>query len=226
MKISGGNAVRIKDYPFQVSLLHRNNQWCSGTIVSKSHVLTAAHCIVFASSYLYIRAGSSYWNKGGSIHSIVYNATYGKKLNEDLAILRVWAHFNFDETRQPISIFYRDEVISPGTMGTVIGWGMTSETTSSYQLQAVELPSLDRNKCQLIFKDTIIGKIVDGEICVGYINKNNKNICQGDSGGPLVIDQRQAGIVSMGRGCGYPNSPAIFIDTAYYNQWILEQISL
>jgi trypsin len=111
-------------------------------------------------------------------------------------------------------------------LGAVIGWGSTIKTTVSDQLQAVVLPYINSETCQKIFKDTIIGKYMNGDLCAGYLDGNNKNACQGDSGGPLIIDGRQAGIVSMGHGCGHPNSPVLFTDVAYYNKWILEQISL
>jgi secreted trypsin-like serine protease len=103
VEIAGGAVVNIEDYPFQVALIHQDNIWCGGTIVSKSHVLTAAHCIFFATSTLYVRAGSSFWNRGGSVHRVTYNATYGGQLNQDVSVLRIWPHFIFDNTRQLIT---------------------------------------------------------------------------------------------------------------------------
>ncbi|XP_011502273.1 PREDICTED: clotting factor B-like [Ceratosolen solmsi marchali] len=224
--IVGGSITRIEDYPFQVAVILEDRLWCGGTIISNEHVLTAAHCVFFATSTLYVRAGSSYWSKDGSLHRVIYNTTYGPRPNEDLSVIKVSPPFHFDETRQPIPLFYRDEVISPGTMGTVIGWGMTSETFISDHLRVVDLPYVDKKTCKELYSGTIIGRIMDGEICAGYIEGKNKDACQGDSGGPFIIDGRQAGIIAMGRGCGQPNSPGIFTDIAYYNEWIMEQISL
>jgi secreted trypsin-like serine protease len=100
--IVGGNVVTIENYPFQVALLLDDTLWCGGSIMTNNHVLTAAHCVIFATDVLYVRAGSSFWNRGGTLHRVEYNATYSHKENEDLSVLRIADYFIFDETHQPI----------------------------------------------------------------------------------------------------------------------------
>merc|ERR1712110_1250898 len=45
-RIVGGQETEEHEYPWQVGLVSRNGRtpWCGGTLISSTHVLTAAHC--------------------------------------------------------------------------------------------------------------------------------------------------------------------------------------
>merc|ERR1711963_1112151 len=45
-RIVGGQETEQHEYPWQVGLVSRNGRtpWCGGTLISSTHVLTAAHC--------------------------------------------------------------------------------------------------------------------------------------------------------------------------------------
>merc|ERR1712088_960969 len=47
-RIVGGQETEEHEYPWQVGLVSRNGRtpWCGGTLISSTHVLTAAHCTV------------------------------------------------------------------------------------------------------------------------------------------------------------------------------------
>ncbi|KAG8039480.1 hypothetical protein G9C98_008123, partial [Cotesia typhae] len=69
-KIVGGTFAKINDFPFIVSIQNWGNHFCGGALVSKKHVLTAAHCLstqdqrtktmrIFDKNAFRIAAGSS-----------------------------------------------------------------------------------------------------------------------------------------------------------------------
>jgi secreted trypsin-like serine protease len=46
----GGEPAAENEFPWQAGIYtknttHKSNLWCGGTLVSKKHVLTAAHCV-------------------------------------------------------------------------------------------------------------------------------------------------------------------------------------
>lgn len=45
-RIIDGELADIKEFPFQVSIIYKNLHHCGGSIISKWHILTAAHCAV------------------------------------------------------------------------------------------------------------------------------------------------------------------------------------
>jgi trypsin len=121
-------------------------------------------------------------------------------------------------------LFSTGEKAVPGTMAVVSGWGYTDPDHMPDQLMSVMVPIVDRTTCNNSYAGTIIGQIIDGELCAGYIDVGGKDSCQGDSGGALVIDGREVGIVTTGNGCGLPKYPGVYTDVAYYYNWIMEQI--
>jgi secreted trypsin-like serine protease len=119
-------------------------------------------------------------------------------------------------------LFRPQEMVPSGTMAIVTGWGFDQCISIKDQLFMVTVPIIDSQICSEIFEETSIGIITSGEICAGSYGMSS---CQGDSGSPLVIEGRQAGIVSRGVGCLYPQYPGVYVDVGYFSSWITNQIS-
>nr|XP_015839971.1 PREDICTED: transmembrane protease serine 9 [Tribolium castaneum] len=45
VRIIGGHAVDIEDYPYQVSIMYIDSHMCGGSLIQPNLILTAAHCI-------------------------------------------------------------------------------------------------------------------------------------------------------------------------------------
>lgn len=43
-RIVGGQTIHISSAPFMASIQHLGRPWCAGGIISRSLILTAAHC--------------------------------------------------------------------------------------------------------------------------------------------------------------------------------------
>ncbi|MCL4153771.1 UNVERIFIED_CONTAM: hypothetical protein GTU68_052035, partial [Idotea baltica] len=86
-----------------------------------------------------------------------------------------------------------------GEIGTVTGWGTTTEGgDTSNTLLEVDLPLLTTDECQVYYNSYV----TDNMICT---YEPGKDSCQGDSGGPLVWEDEGVnylvGVVSWGAGC-------------------------
>ncbi|GJQ88431.1 hypothetical protein Trydic_g10011, partial [Trypoxylus dichotomus] len=156
-RIVGGKPVDITNFPYQVSLVvYDLYHICGGSIISESWVLTAAHCI--GEEDIKVRAGSSFRNEGGKIFDvkkIIVHDNYGS-LDYDIALLQIQGSFiNQGIPANPIALPAPNQIYPGGTVSVVSGWGNCLNTCSdSYrQLQAVEVPIVDHEKCQYYYQD-------------------------------------------------------------------------
>lgn len=102
----------IETYPYQISLQNQESHDCGGSIISEHWVVTAGHCIYGDNEDRRVRAGSTFTNRGGSLHNV--NKTIIHKKYEltddgvplyDVALVQVVEPFVFDDSRQPIAMF-------------------------------------------------------------------------------------------------------------------------
>lgn len=76
-----------------------------------------------------------------------------------------------------------------------------------------------------VYKYSEEGGVIDGQICTGAAV--GMGPCFGDMDGPLIIiDGRLAGLFYWARGCVRPDLPEVYIDIAYYRDWIDENAGL
>lgn len=224
-RIVGGTAVSISSVPYQCSLQHRQ-QFCGGAIISKTTVLTAAHCTEdYKPSDLSIRAGSSRRNSGGvvvPVAKIHEHPNYSvKSNNNDIAVLKLQSSLTFSSEIKPIALQPSRQSIAPGTSCFVSGWGALKENgRPSNSLQGVEVEIVSQAKCKKYYGSLIL----PGMICAGYLEEKQDS-CSGDSGGPLVASNRLVGIVSWGIGCARKH-PGIYADVAFYRDWIKKVVNV
>lgn len=132
--------------------------------------------------------------------------------------MHVSESLKLDDTCQVVEMFNQTDTVKPGSNSTITGWGSTGKLFSRHQLQIVSIPIISNDECKRLYT-----KIFDipeqGMICAMY-HEGGKDSCQGDSGGPMIIEERLAGIVSWGIGCGKIGHPGVYTEVAHYRAWI------
>ncbi|EAT42005.1 AAEL006430-PA [Aedes aegypti] len=211
-RIVGGYIDRIENVPYTVSLnkIHFGH-FCGGSLVTFDWIVTAGHCVWDKKpAEIYVRAGSSYKNKGGKIRKVkkiivhpLYKKIVDVPLDYDIALLQLNRPFPNDSDFIDcirVARFYKasDTCI-------VSGWGTTKETDGQYQLlKSATVKEVSGYTCQQILYRKIITKNM---MCAGG---HEDDACQGDSGGPLVCFGLLMGVVSWGEGCATLGKPGVY----------------
>lgn len=183
-RIIGGQPT-TEPIPYQVSLqvlVHINwKHFCGGSIIGKSHVLTAAHCVdKLRPERISVVAGAMNLKSGGVRHSIVAykkHPQYSGKgfLINDLAIIKVTPPFQLNQkTIATISLAENSgSRVENNYPVTLTGWGSTSaanQATTPDKLMILHYNTITNSECR---KKGY--KVTPNEICT-YIGKN-KGAC-------------------------------------------------
>lgn len=241
--VRGENAKKGK-WPWHVAVFHKQQSSttyvCGGTIISRTHVLTAAHCVLhhsanypLSSSNVIIEAGAHDLNlnlQGRQRHTvkqIFKMEKYRKGSNRyDIAILELDSEVEFNQFVQPACVYQESDLT--GKTGTAIGWGVTETDEPSRILKEVQLPVVDFHTCLASNRDVFRTSLSDGMFCAGFTN--GTGVCNGDSGGGLFINVNRAwyigGIVSFAgtresnTNLCHTNGYAVFTKVFDYLSWI------
>ena len=214
-KILGGVQAAPGAWPWIAALLYANDsnvysaQFCSGVLIDKSWVLTAAHCVQGMSAQgIQVAVGAwdltAFTGSRAPVKSIRIHPQFSStSLYNDIALVEL----SVPSSIQPIALFSGESVDNtpPSLLGklvTVLGWGVADSTTSWYYpeiLRQVSLPVVADSSCN----DIYINPVLPSQFCAGYWE--GKDACEGDSGGPAVVQVDghwvHAGIVSAGVSC-------------------------
>ncbi|XP_044756337.1 chymotrypsin-2-like isoform X2 [Coccinella septempunctata] len=220
----------------------RSNHICGGTILTKSFILTAAHCVVHVHPIdltwnvqdpleFNIVAGQTVLDLGEcQFHDVkkiyVHSGYNHTRMSNDIALLEIFGLLEWTKYTQVAEIF--SKVHSPfesHDFCTAIGWGSTEVPEKGHSsaiqgkntLQQVDLhPSL-HSTCESFFSPA--PHLFDStKLCV--ITNEDKDTCVGDSGGPLICNGVQYGITSFGLGCAQLNMPGVFTNISAFHDWI------
>lgn len=228
-RIVGGRNASIEEFPYLVSVQNFGH-YCGGGIISQKWVLSAITCYVYIGGL--IRAGSTYSEEGGSLHTIVQiieheefdftDLTNGVVFN-NIQLLRVSEPFKFDKTRQPMVLFNANEEVPAYTLGKLAGWGFTENNQVSQNLKAVDLKTMTPQECKNSYD--LFGGIQEDQFCAG--NPGFKQgACLRDIGSPFAINGRIAGFVSWTNGCGDPEYHGVYTKISSYIPWIQEKLRM
>ncbi|KAG3004204.1 hypothetical protein PC121_g11240 [Phytophthora cactorum] len=195
-RIYGGSNADINKYPYVAALLVEGTDdvpFCSGTLIAPQYVLTTATCIKWFPLGVQVSLGTPRVKdrksgKAGQIRAVevfrhpLHNSTL---LTYDVALLKL----EKPSTHKPARLCDADGSDNkPGTMATVLGWGLLKEEVVAETLQSVDAEIIPDDECGKYAIDT------DVTLCAG--TERGKGFCLSDLGGPLIANDVVVGIAS------------------------------
>ncbi|CAF0825544.1 unnamed protein product [Adineta steineri] len=235
-RIVGGQLASDYAWPWQVYISLNGQFICGGTLITREHITTGAHCIVGQSNnpsdytvtvgaHNQARqgyyAGTTYRVASVYVHQNYVSAEYGY----DIAIMHLSRTVDISDTVNVICLPPSNYNIPMYEPVAITGFGLTSEGGSlPYTLQQAIIQLLPT--CSSVYG----GYNSRTQLCAG-IQGGGRDTCQGDSGGPLVYQARKSdqwvlvGITSYGAGCARVNYPGIYTKVSAYLSWIQQVIS-
>ncbi|XP_055381913.1 trypsin alpha-like [Condylostylus longicornis] len=199
-RIIGGIKTNIFKHRYQVALIKTGYFYCGGSLLRWNWVITASHCTKGAKPKQFkVRAGSSYWHKGGvlaRVKKIMVNAKFTMRtLTHDVSLMKLKSSLSKYANRYPIKrIGIAPYLPRAGAVAVIAGWGDTSNKSNSppSQLRQLKVRVIKRKLCKQSY-----GAYLDSSMfCAGVWYENGKDTCYGDSGGGLKYNGQLIGVVS------------------------------
>ncbi|XP_050721852.1 transmembrane protease serine 9-like [Eriocheir sinensis] len=231
-RISGGVPAAPHTHPWIAALFNGPKQFCGGSLIDSTHILTAAHCVAHMSQIdiqnLRVRLGAhnllavERTAQEVKVSRVVRHKDYdSRKLYNDVAMLTLSNPVEYTNEVRPVCLDASGRKYN-GEDVTVAGWGSMYEGgPQPSDLHKATLRVVSQPDCRNKYGPAAPGGIIESYLCAGT---GGKDSCQGDSGGPLVkfVDGvwTQVGLVSWGIGCGKGHYPGIYSRVSSFLPWI------
>jgi len=220
-RIVGGHPADPDEWPWLAALVHKSGrgsgQYCGATLISDTHVLTAAHCLApFKQEDILVKLGEYDFETEGetgdqtfTVQSMKNHEDYNDVTFEnDIAIIKLDRPAILSNSVWPICLPPASERFT-NRRAFVIGWGtIYFGGPVSSTLQEVNVRVWEPSECKKNYA-TLDRNVLDTMLCAGETNRDS---CQGDSGGPLncmsptTRKWELCGVVSWGARCAEPGN--------------------
>ncbi|XP_046386810.1 modular serine protease-like [Ischnura elegans] len=220
--VVNGTAAEYGEWPWQVALYVRIGgrdgvpvSWefqCGGSLVAENIVLTAAHCVWEVKTDAMVAALGKYHRdytrrqeltQIKELKEIIMNPSYLDRqgnYESDIALLVLSSPVTLTAVAQPVCLDWDDLRenldLSPPSIGTVVGWGVTENDTPSEIPRKANLPVINFNQCLQDLPQDFAKYIRSTTFCAGYLNRTS--VCNGDSGGGLMFKKDDGSWVLQG----------------------------
>jgi len=232
-RIVNGVEANKGEFPWMAAMFKRGRQFCGGSLIDETHILTAAHCVAHMTPYdvrqMKVRLGDHDVSTSGEadhtdykVARVVRHKGFSEQtLHTDIALLTLTEKVKYRDNIRPICLAKTDDRYT-GESVTVAGWGTLSEAgRQPSKLQKVSLRVWKNSVCASSYGRSAPGGIIKSMLCAA---QEGKDACSGDSGGPLMKigpAVTQVGVVSWGIGCAKPQYPGVYTRVNDLLPWII-----
>ncbi|XP_058017713.1 ovochymase-2 [Ahaetulla prasina] len=239
-RIVGGEEAVPYSWPWQASLQILDENICGGAVLTRTWVVTAAHCLKKEGKY------QDLWRVVVGTHDIKEQDQSSQKrlvkqyiahpdfntstLDSDIALVELTEPLEFNHYVHPVCLPEQEEKIEPSRICVITGWGNQYEDRAqSSKLHQLRVPILVSEECQKYYVDHPL-VVNERMFCAGFPAEGGKDGCTGDSGGPLVCPAKDSsyytlnGIISWGLGCGRKGYPGVYTNVSAFADWISQYI--
>ncbi|XP_050070859.1 chymotrypsin BI-like [Anopheles maculipalpis] len=232
-----GTEANLHEFPYQVSLQwnfnngSRPKHFCSGSILNREWILTAAHCMedLAPDGWFEIVAGVNNIAQEESgaqrrnVTRFVKHPSYNEvTVKNDIAVIFLSEPLHLNRNIRTMRLATSDTVILQ-THAKFAGWGSISKTMVDIypdQLMKVTMPLRTLEECEWN------GRIDRSQVCAGGFR--NVSACTADSGGPLTVtmdgEEVQIGVASFGEKPCLATYPIVFTSVVHFYEWIQSAI--
>uniref|UniRef100_K7F7P1 Mast cell protease 1A-like n=1 Tax=Pelodiscus sinensis TaxID=13735 RepID=K7F7P1_PELSI len=217
-EIVGGHEARPHSRPY-MAFLHISGgrvRTCGGFLVAENFVLTAAHCqgrnITVVLGAQNIKEQEPCQQVSQVKRQIPHRSFNWENANNDIMLLQLARPARLNAFVKPVGLPRAGVTVSPGTVCSVAGWGLTNARKLSSEPSRLQETVVEVLSDQLCIERNFNPATM---LCAGR-REEGRNVAKGDSGGPLTCGGVAQGIVSWGR----PLPPAMYTRVSTYSQWI------